>query len=94
MPENKKNVFTELHKNVKKRGKGLKNPPTKKTNSNVSIKEHTQAVPVKKRREYRISTYIHADAGNILEDKIQEIRKKTGFKPKIAQVLELALKSL
>ena len=85
-----------FYRNTKKRGKGLQRPPTpsKKSNSNIKIKEHTQAAPVKKRRTYRISTYISDSSGDVLEDTIQKIRKDTGRKPKIAKVIEMAIEKL
>lgn len=87
------NIFTDIKKATK--GNGLKTPPpSKKNKTGIKAKEGGEAVPVNVPRSYRISTFIHAEYGNTLEDTIQKIRRETGRKPKIAEVIEMAIEKL
>jgi hypothetical protein len=88
---NEQNPFDKLKKTT--RGKGLGTPP-KKPGNNTALAEHTPAAPVSQPRSYRISTMINENAGDQLEQAIIRIRKETGKKPKIAEVLEIAISKL
>jgi hypothetical protein len=92
------NPFKALKKGNAKRGGGLKGdpPPPQEAGNNVSKPEGSPAVPVRVesvRRQYRISTYINEEAGERLENLIIKVRRARGKKPKIAEVLEQALKA-
>ncbi|RBP53513.1 hypothetical protein [Arenicella xantha] len=96
--EKQKNVFAELQKNRKTRGKGLASPPKLSSEvANTSLPEQSEAVSLKTktpRRTYRVSTFISEDAGDTLDKLILRIKKVEGKKPKISRVLEMALSSL
>ena len=96
--EEQKNVFAELQKNTKTRGKGLSTPPNIDQGvNNVKLPEHSEAVSRISRvprRTYRVSTFISENAGDLLDELILKIKKDEGKKPKIAEVIERALKQL
>ncbi len=89
--EKQNNVFSEIKKKSN-RGRGLSSPPNLNFSSNnVGKKEHSEAVDVKSKRTERISTYISREASDMLDDIIIKIKRSKGKKPKIAEVIELAL---
>ncbi|GHA18983.1 hypothetical protein GCM10008090_30850 [Arenicella chitinivorans] len=96
--EDQKNVFAELQKNRKTRGKGLASPPKISNEvANTRLPEQSEAIPLKTqkpRRTYRVSTYISEDAGEVLDQLTLAIKRKEGKKPKIAEVLERSLSAL
>ena len=96
--EEQKNVFAELQKNRKTRGKGLASPPKISNEvANTRLPEQSEAIPLKTqkpRRTYRVSTYISEEAGEDLDQMTLAIKKKEGKKPKIAEVLERSLAAL
>ena len=96
--EEQKNVFTELKKSRKTRGKGLSSPPIPRTEeNNIRLPEQSEAVCLKaktSRRTYRVSTFISEQAGDVLDELILSVKQTEGKKPKIARVIEMALDSL
>jgi len=96
----KKNVITEKQifndlKNKFKRGSGLSKPQINTTyNIDLNQKENHEAVDVGKKRTMRISTYIHDEFGDLLDKIILQIKRNEKKKPKIAEVLERAIKKL
>ena len=92
--EKQNNVFNDLKKSFK-RGQGLAKPPsTKNYGVNVEQKENNEAVSVKEKRTARISTYITSQASDMIDEIIIKLKKKENKKPKIAEVLEIAVEDL
>ena len=91
-----KDVIASLQKSVKTRGKGLSKPPILSSAiDNVLLDENSEAVAVSSsRRTYRVSTFISEGHGDTLDELILTIKKIDGKKPKISQVLEMALTNL
>ena len=89
-----KNVFSQIKKNTT-RGRGLSNP-TKihLPKNNVNKEEGSEAVDVHVKRSVRIGTYITEEVGDMLDDIILRTKRQTRKKPKIAEVLELAITNL
>ena len=80
-----------------KRGQGLTRSAQPKRLKPELIRqdEGTPAVPEKAPpRQYRLSTKINDNAGDILEEMRNIIRKQTGRRPLIAEVIEVALEAL
>jgi len=96
--EEQKNVFTELQKNKKVRRKGLAKPPQLSNEvTNTRLPEQSEAISLKTkkpRRTYRVSTFISEEHGDILDELILTVKKINGKKPKISQILEMALTNL
>jgi len=88
------NVFTKIKKNTN-RGRGL-SAPTKLDlpKNNVYKKENSEAVDIYAKRTVRIGTYITEEVGDMLDDIIIRIKRQTRKKPKIAEILELAITDL
>lgn len=92
--EKQKSVFTQI-KNTAKRGRGLsKASNLNLASNNINIKEGTEAVAIKNKRNTRVSTYITEEAGDMIDKLIFKIKKRRNKKPTIAEVIELALEEL
>ncbi len=96
--EKQKNVFAELQKNRKPRGKGLATSPKLGNEvNNIRLPEKSEAINSigqTPRRTYRVSTFISEQSGDTLDELILSIKHSEGKKPKIARVIEMALDSL
>lgn len=88
------NVFSQIKKNTA-RGRGLSNPTECNiSTNNIAKDEHSEAVDVSPKRNMRIGTYITEEASDMLDAIIIKKKKMTKKKPKIAEVIELAITEL
>lgn len=62
--------------------------------NNVYKEENSEAVTIYTKRTVRIGTYITEKASDMLDDIIIKTKRQTRKKPKIAEVLELAIADL
>jgi len=104
MKQNKKNVLTLKQKNVttekhydenvfKNLKKSFENS-NKIYNINLDQKENSESVSTGKKRQFRISTYVTDEIGDLIDEIIVKIKKQEGKKPKIAEILERAIITL
>lgn len=88
------NVFSQIKKNTA-RGRGLSNPTNLDLpKNNVNKEEASEAVDIHAKRSVRIGTYITEEVSDMLDDIILKTKRQTRKKPKIAEVLELAITNL
>ena len=88
------NVFAKIKKTTN-RGRGLSAPAKLDIpKNNIYKKENSEAVDVFAKRTVRIGTYITEEVSDMLDDIIIKTKRQTRKKPKIAEILELAITDL